>query len=245
MFAMVPVAIAHTDLELQIQALDQQLANDPHNEELLLRRGDLYRRHEDFELAAQDFEAVRGVNPANSEVNFYQGRLALETGHAEQAQVFLSSYVQSDPRHAAAWVMLGRAELQINLIAAAAQSFDTAIGLSEAPSPELYRLKALALVADNRAYESLQAIDVALEQWPGQVNLVGPGCDIALAQNLPGRAQAYLDDLPSQLLAIDRWRERANRIACLLHPNAGQKQNECLAQSRRDLQDQINHLTQH
>lgn len=240
LLALVPSANAHTDLELQIETLSQQIEVKPTDVDLRLKRGDLYRRHLDFERAAEDFSAARRIEPANPQVNFYQGRLALETGNAVEAQAYLSRYLEHDPDHAAAWVMLGRAELSVNTAARAANSFANAIQSSTTPSPELYRLLALALVADQRADEGLEALERALMHWPGQVNLLGLACDIALAENLPERAENYLQELPEQLLTIDRWRECVERAACLSNTDTDQTDRiDCLEASRRDIEEQV------
>ena len=58
-------AFAHPDLVLQIEALDIQLESNPTDSESLIKRGDLYRRHEDYNAAATDFAAARKINPEN------------------------------------------------------------------------------------------------------------------------------------------------------------------------------------
>jgi hypothetical protein len=55
-------AWSHPDL-LQIEELDLALAPRPKDADLLARRGDLYRQHEDYAAAALDLAAARAAQP--------------------------------------------------------------------------------------------------------------------------------------------------------------------------------------
>ncbi|NNE05092.1 MAG: tetratricopeptide repeat protein, partial [Xanthomonadales bacterium] len=71
--------LAHPDLIAQIQQADRQLEENPANVDVLLKRGELYRRHGDFEAAASDLVEARDLRPSHPLLNFYEGRLALDT----------------------------------------------------------------------------------------------------------------------------------------------------------------------
>lgn len=238
----IPLAIAHTDLELQIAELSRQLADAPDNAALLIKRGDLYRRHEEYGAAAQDFAAARKANPDDPRIDFHEGRLALETGDAQRARELLNQYLALAPGNGAAWVLLGQAELNLKQPLDAAQSFSRAIDLSARPSPQLFRLQVLALVAERRLETAREAVDEALAIWPHQVNLIGLATDVSLAQNDPAQAEAYLRRLPDGLSKVDRWRQRAEWTACLSDPNRSD-QTDCLAGARQSLAQQVNELT--
>ncbi len=75
-----PTTFAHPDLQLQIDELSGQLEHEPGNVELLLRRGDLQRRHENWDLAREDFERIRKIQPDNKTVDWFEGRLDVQSG---------------------------------------------------------------------------------------------------------------------------------------------------------------------
>lgn len=231
----IPLAVAHTDIELQIETITRQLEIDPGNAELLLKRGDLHRRHVDYEAAALDFAAARQADPGVPMADFFEGRLALETGALETALALLGRHLETHPEHAAAWVLHGRAELGSGAKGRAADDFTRAIQLSEKPSPEILRLQILALVADGETDRALAAVDAGLERLPDEVNLVGLGTDISLAAGQQGRAERYLSRLPPPLLQLEQWARRAEQAACLAEQTTG-RQSQCRADARAQLQ---------
>lgn len=77
------LAWAHTDLQVQIDAVSKQLATDPANTALLLRRGNLYRAHQDWQAAREDYQHVREIDPANSDVDWLAGRMEVEAGQVQ------------------------------------------------------------------------------------------------------------------------------------------------------------------
>lgn len=68
-----PVVHAHPDLLLQIEGLTEQLERQADNVELLLKRGDLLRRHESRDLARADFKRVREIQPDNITIDWFEG----------------------------------------------------------------------------------------------------------------------------------------------------------------------------
>ena len=137
----------HPDLTAQIELLDERIQAGEVNAELLMKRGDLYRRHQDFPAAARDFEAARKLSPDNSLIDFYQGRLQLESGHPGKAEHYLALYLEAYPMHAKAWMLRGEANIQLDRPKAAAEYFGQAIQTAESPSPGLYRLLILSRLA--------------------------------------------------------------------------------------------------
>ena len=121
------MALGHPDLVLQIEALDKQIASDPENAELLCKRGDLHRRHQDFEAAANDFRAARATEPNYAPIDFLEGELMLDVGKPELAEHLLSRYLVTRPGHAFAWVLRGKAFIRLGKPEMAANDFTTAI----------------------------------------------------------------------------------------------------------------------
>jgi predicted Zn-dependent protease len=232
----------HSDLLLQIEELDAVIDLQPENAELLIRRGDLHRRHQDYAAAGRDFAAARQASPAFPVLDFYQGRLLLETGDWPAAVNFLSRYLDTHPEHAGAWLLRGEARMKLNRPLPAAGDFGQAIYHSENPSPELYIFQALALVdsGSDSWDEARKVVDGALMQFPGEVSLLGLGTDIALAQNRPGEAQRYINTLPEALTRLPQWQRRATSSQCLTKSKAGNgdEMARCLDEIRAHLSTQ-------
>lgn len=210
-----PVAWAHPDLLLQIEQMGERIQDEPGNPEWLIRRGDLYRRHEDYAAAARDFQAARTLAPDHPELDFYQGRLALDNGNPGSASTLLDRFLRTHPRHAVAWRLRAEAGWQQGDFASASAGFDKAIRFSDAPSPALYREWVLTLLAAGDRSAALDAVDRGLKQLGLEVTLLGLGADLALVERDPRRAHGYLDQLPAGLRQHPPWRDRLDEAGCL------------------------------
>ena len=233
-------AFTHTDLLLQIEQLDSQIALDPHNAELLAWRGDLYRRHQDYSRAADDFRAARAADPDYALLDFLESRLLLETGKPGEASRYIARYLALDPGNASAWVLSGRAHISLGLAEQAAHDFSRAIYNSDSPTPELYRLLILSLAAqgDEGASAALQSVDEGLERFAGEVNLLGLGTDIALANARLADAVRYIENLPDRLQRLPQWQARLDRANCMQEGDEPDR-STCLDSARAELARQI------
>jgi len=233
-------AWGHADILVQIESLDIQLQQEPGNAELLVRRGDLYRRHGDYAAAAGDFRAARLADPGFPLLDFHEGRLLLEAGDPVAAELCLDRYLLAHPQDAGAWILLAEIQLALNQAIKAAQDYAMAIQHAEQPSPGLYRDWSLALVSAGEEHWSSagNVADIGLERFAQDMSLLALGTDIALAQNRPDRAAAYIERLAPQLAQLPRWKARADAIQCLSAPLAEDDARQCLAAAKRDLEGQ-------
>jgi len=237
----VPTAGAHPDLLAQIEQLGLQIQAEPGNPEWRIRRGDLYRRHEDYAAAALDFQAARALAPDHEELDFYQGRLALETGDQASAGAYLDRYLQRHPQHPVAWRLRAESLARQGDAPAAAVGYGNAIRFSDAPSPALYREWVLALIVSGDRPAALDAVDQGLDRLGAEVSLLGLGADVALVERQPTRAADYLAELPEGLRRRAPWRDRLAEAECLgaAGGNPPRAQAGCDLQAARRLDAQM------
>ncbi len=238
--ALVTPAWSHSDLLLQIEELNLAVASRQTDAELLVRRGELYRRHEDFAAAAVDLAAARAAQPDYPLLDLYEGMLLLDTGEPAGAEELLGRYLQDHPRQASAWILRARARLALGQAEPAAQDYAQAIRYADQPSPELYRDWSLALVAARADHWSAarDVVDVGLGLFPREVSLLALGTDIALAENQPGVATAYVKQLPPTITRLGKWQTRLELAGCLTRPDEVEKQ-ECRRTAIRVLEEQL------
>lgn len=236
-------AQTHPDLLEQIQRLDAQIRAQPDRADLLIRRGDLHRRHEDFAAAGRDFEAARALAPADPELDFHQGRLALEAGDPAAAGHYLDGYLAARPQDAVAWRLRAETALRRGEDSAAA-GFERAVRFSESPSPALYRQWVLSLLAEDDRPAALAAVDGGLDRFGAEVSLLGLGADTALAGLDAARARFYLERLTPGLRRISPWAERLAEARCLEtgHGAGSADQIDCAASAVQRLDAQIRTL---
>lgn len=208
--APIPRAWPHADLELQIEELTLQLERQPDNVEWLLKRGDLQRRHQSYQLARNDFRRVRSIQPDNETVDWFAGRLEVESGQPETGIVYLDQFLQVNPDHGIALQNRAQAHLLLHQPLLAAEDYQRVILISDKPAPSLYSDGARALVAAGSEYfqPAMDLIKQGLMRFPGEVTLTGLGTDIALARSDVETAQELMDTLPAAILRLPQWQAR-------------------------------------
>jgi len=234
--APVPRAWSHADLELQIEELTLQLESQPDNVEWLLKRGDLQRRHESPGLARDDFKRVREIQPDNAIVDWFEGRLELESGHPDIGIQYLDSFLLANPDHVIALQNRAQAHLLLHQPLLAAQDYQRVIQVADKPAPSLYSSNALALVAAGPEYfsQAMGVVRVGLERFPGEVSLTGLGTDISLAVADTGTAQDLINTLPAAILGLPQWQARLALLNCEIESSA----ENCKAAALKKLQSQ-------
>jgi len=233
---LVPRAWPHADLELQIEELMLQLERQPDNVEWLLKRGDLQRRHESPGLARDDFKRVREIQPDNAIVDWFEGRLEVESGHPEAGIQYLDQFLLANPDHVIALQNRAQAHLLLHQPLLAAQDYQRVIQVSGKPAPSLYSSHALALVAAGPEYfsQAMGVVRVGLERFPGEVSLTGLGTDISLAVADTDTARDLINTLPASILGLPQWKARL----ALLHCEAELSAANCQADALKKLQSQ-------
>ena len=202
---------AHPPVSDQIGQLDSRIAATPADVDALLRRGDLYRREGNFDHARADFAAARAADPSRQELDYFDGRLALDAGDPGSADKLLGHYLQHHPEHAAAWMVRGDARLALGRPLEAAGDYGEAIERAARATPALFQLQASALKQAGPDYfdAALDVVDAGLERFGIELSLLGLGTDVALAAGQTQRARQYFDHVPPAVQALPQWQARA------------------------------------
>jgi len=211
-----PTARAHLDLLTQIEELTKQLEQQPDNVELLLKRGDLQRRHENLDIARADFKRVREIQPDNKTIDWFEGRLEVESGRPESGISYLDRYLDANPGQVIALQNRARAHLMLGQPLLAAQDFQTVIQVSDKPAPSLYSSNAQALVVAGRDYypQAMTVVRAGLEKFPAEIMLTGIGTDISLARADTVAAAELINSLPDPILQLQQWQLRKALLVC-------------------------------
>lgn len=213
----IPRLYAHADLQLQIEQLTEQISHEPNNTQLLLKRGDLYRRHGDWDAGRSDFEKVRRLQPDHPVIDWFDGRLFVASGQYREGDILLTRYLLSSPDHSGAYRMraVARGNLHQPLLAAA--DYQSAINHSKRPSPSLFRALVLSYVKGGTEYAdaALSATDEGLSRFPNEVSLLGLGVDLSLSQSDLKAISKYLADVPPGLMNLPQWQFRDALLTCV------------------------------
>jgi len=204
-------------LLLQIEELSNQISKDPQNTELIIRRGDLYRRHGDWNAAEIDFQKVRELSPGDMSIDWYEGRLLVESGRYEDGIALLTRLLEQDDQNGGAYRVRAEARWLFKQPLLAARDYQLAIDNSERPSPSLYRSLVLSLVAAGVEHtdEAIKAVDDGLDRFKGEITLLGLGVDLSLSQKDVRQAQRYWKRVPARLTALSQWQFRQAILYCI------------------------------
>lgn len=207
----------HPDLELQIEEITQQILQTPASADLYLKRGDLLRRHREWARSQQDFEHVRVLEPDQPQLDWYEGRLAVDAGRWVEGDQLLSRFLERNPKHSSAYHNRAWARWQLGKPKAAAQDYASAITFSERPGPTLYRSLVIAQFASGESLrvQAKITVDTGLRRFPGEASLLGLGVDLALVDAEVERAASYLNTISPGLSKLPQWTFRQAVLACI------------------------------
>ena len=209
---------AHPDLLIQINSLTGQIELDGgSNPELYLKRGDLYRRHSQWENATGDFHQVRSLDPGHALIDWFEGRMMVEAGQCHDGKTLLSRFLAAHPGHTGAHRSRAVAWWNLGDPAASAGDYEQAIRNSERPSPSLYRSLVITQFASGADYTpaAVLTVDAALQRFPMELSLLGLAVDLALERSDTGAATVYMSRLSARLAALNQWQFRAALLACM------------------------------
>lgn len=225
LLALPPAISSHQEIQAQINALDLQIMQHPGDAGLLIKRGDLYRRHGDFPAAERDFLAAEQAQPAADDLAYFRGRLQLDAGQPAAAEQSFSRYLDDHPSQVKALILRAEARLALRQPLAAADDYGQAVLLSESPAPELYRNNALSLVAAGEPHwpAARAVIDSGLTRFALEVGLLALAVDIALAQDDLEGARMYFSRVPEAIRSLPQWTARAALLAGLAAVKPGER----------------------
>lgn len=167
---------AHEGLHEQIVEMTKRIQADPANAALHLKRGELYRMHEQFALAAQDYDRAAALDPQLHSVDLGRGLLWTASGRTTDAIGALQRYVAAEPNDPEGHIALARALVKAGRPSEGAIEYTTA--LRTVPDPDIAIERAQALLAADRADEALRGLDEILEHLGPIVTLQLTAIDI-------------------------------------------------------------------
>jgi tetratricopeptide (TPR) repeat protein len=167
-------AAAHGMLDEQLAELSRAIAQRPGDATLHLKRGELHRRHRDWQAALADFDAARRLDPSAVEVELGQARLAMDRGAWGDARESLGGYLAARPSSEVGHALRAEVHERMGSHAAAAGDYAGAIRHSSEPWVEYFLGQARAWAAAGNRDAGLAAADAGLarlgplpvlEQW--------------------------------------------------------------------------------
>jgi predicted Zn-dependent protease len=139
-------AHAHGDDLFLIEALTEELEKAP-EPDLYIRRGELFRHHQEWALAEADFIAAAKLEPKLAVVDFFRARLLLESGFPEKAHPIVDRYISAVPDEAEGWFLRGEVLAALGRHDDGAADYSEGISRARTPRPDHYLRRARFLGA--------------------------------------------------------------------------------------------------
>lgn len=193
---------AHGDDHLVIEALTEELTRAP-EADLFIRRGELFRHHQEWAKADADFLAAATLDPKLALIDFVRARTWLEAGEPAKAQPLIERYVANVPNEPEGWFLRGDMRAASGQHERGAEDYAQGIARASSPRPEHYlrRARFLAAAPNPDATRVIAALDEGIAQIGPVISLV----DYALTLELEQK------DYPRALKRITTAMERAPR----------------------------------
>jgi tetratricopeptide (TPR) repeat protein len=182
-------AQAHPEIDEGLQRLNAAIAARPADADLLIERGELYARHEDWVSAEANYLRAAELAPAHPRLPIARGALELAAGRPRDATRLMDEFLSTQPRNVEALVIRARARALLSDRAGAAADYTAALATSSQPYPELYLERAAVLepAAAVRSLDEgmarlgpalvLQMRAVALEESLGRIDAAAARLD--------------------------------------------------------------------
>jgi tetratricopeptide (TPR) repeat protein len=205
---------AHEGLHEQIEAVTRQIHQDARNADLYLKRGELYRFHQEWTNALRDYSTALKLNPGLHAVEFCRGMLYSDQGNDVAARAHLDKFLKTNPAHVAALMARARVLVRMKHYAEAVRDYDGAIAKSPEPEPEDFIERAHAVVAQGTQHteEALDGLDEGIRKIGPIVTLQLPAIDLELQRKNYDGALARIDTLETQAERKESWLFRKGEI---------------------------------
>ncbi len=207
-------AEAHADLILQIDSVTAEIAKDPANPELYLKRGALRREHSEFDLAFADYNKAEAIAPGLPQLDVLRGKLFSDWGWPLSARACLDRYLLAHPKHFDALVLRARVLNRLALNRASVTDYDLALTVSPNPGPDLYVERAQVLMTMEGAEwtEALRGLDDGLQRLGPLVTLELFAIDAELKLKNHDGALARVDKVTERSPRKETWLARRGEI---------------------------------
>jgi len=209
-----PDAEAHSELIIQIDAVTKEIAADPGNAELYVRRGQLRREHMEYEAAREDYDKALSLSPRLPGMDLLRGRLFLDWGWPLTSKAYLDRFLAQQPKSADGLVLRARVLTRLQQRLAAVGDYDKAITLFATPSPDLFVERAQMLQEEGPDHYAavLKGLDDGIQKLGPLVTLQLFAIEVEIkAGNFDG-ALARVDKVTERSPRKETWLARRAEI---------------------------------
>lgn len=199
-------AYAHGDLHDQIEKTTREIAGNPTNAALYLKRGELHRLHREFAPAFADYTQAERLDRAIAGVELGRARAFADQRQWAEAEAAITRYISRVPGNETALAL--RAEIRDNANKPSATDWAAAIAASGEPRIDYYIALAEAHARYGAHSEALRAIDQGVGKLGPLVTLRQWAIESLAKQRRWEEAIARIDSLIAEAPRKESWLAR-------------------------------------
>ncbi len=198
-------AWAHGDLHEVIENVSRQIAAAPGEAELYLRRGELFRAHQDWAAAAADYDRAAALVPELAAVDLARGEMLAQAGSPAEAKEVLDRFLLRKLASSAGFATRGRTLAALGEWHAAAEDFARAIETASEPDPGLFLEQAHAWRSAGQPGGAVRALGAGIVRLGPLVTLMQPAIDLEVEAGSFDAALRRVETMLALAPRKERW----------------------------------------
>ena len=205
---------AHGDFHSLITEANKLIDSLPNDPEGWLKRGELYRLHQQWEAAALDYEKAASLGAKQVALDLSWGRYWLDTNWPLSARTAMDRLLTASPHHVEGHLLRGRALTRLGQHLEAAADFTKAIAATADPGPDLFieRAQILAAGGPQESAAALATLDEGIKKLGPLVTLQLTAIDIELKRKNFDAALERLDAVAAKSPRKETWLVRRGEV---------------------------------
>ena len=205
---------AHGDFHTLITEANKLIDSMPNDPEGWLKRGELYRLHQQWEAAAADYEKAASLGAKQTALDLSWGRFWLDTNWPLSTRTAMDRLLAASPNHVEGHLLRGRALTRLGQHLDAAADFTKAIGATQEPGPDLFieRAQILAAGGPQESAAALATLDEGIKKLGPLVTLQLTAIDLELKRKNFDAALARLDGVAAKSPRKETWLVRRGEV---------------------------------
>lgn len=198
---------AHRNIDVRINAINEQIHADPQNYLLHIKRGELHAEHSEWETALADYDRAQELGPEAlaKDLDLLRGYVWLRSGEPALARAALDRYLIYKPGSSQAHLASARVWAALDREEEALDDYNEAITLAKAPTPNLFIERAELLVATGKTQEAIAGIEDGVRRIGPIATLVQFAVETERAAGNNKAALIWIERLSPQLQQSPRW----------------------------------------
>ena len=205
---------AHGDFHTLITEANKLIDSLPNDPEGWIKRGELYRLHQQWEAAAADFEKAATLGAKQAALDLSWGRFWLDTNWPLSTRTAMDRLLAASPNHVEGRLLRGRALNRLGQHLDAAADFTKAIASTAEPGPDLFieRAQILAAGGPQESAAALATLDEGIKKLGPLVTLQLTAIDLELKRKNYDAALERLDGVAAKSPRKETWLVRRGEV---------------------------------